>query len=189
LPDLEGNGAMAATATHEDTVPIEDYERLDLPDLFAALRTCSQAELTRVEAHERAHGDRRPVLDKLRYLRGREPVAGYDAMAPDEILASLADADIPVLHDARGYETKMRHRADVLEGLGDLRRARRAGDGTTGAKVEAAAFVPDLGNPIARLAASIGMTGILILAAVLFVCSVFIGAIVVLSAIAPNALG
>lgn len=180
---------MSATATPEETVPIEGYDRLDLVDLFAAFRKSSQTDLTRVEAYERAHQDRRPVLDKLRYLRGREPVAGYDAMAPDEILASLADADIPVLHDARGYETKLRHRPEVLEGLGDLRRARRAGDGTPGDKPEAAAFVPDVGNPIVRLAASIGMTGILILAAVLFVCSVFIGAIVVLSAIAPNALG
>jgi len=180
---------MPATATHEDTVPIQGYDGLGITELFAELRMRSQADLTEVEAHERSHQDRRPVIDKLRYLRGREPVAGYDEMSPDQILAGYADADIPALHDARGYEQKMRHRPEVLEGLGDLRRARRAGDGTPGGAQEQAAFVPDVGNPIARIAGSIGMTGILILAVVLFVCSVFIGALVVLSAIAPNALG
>jgi hypothetical protein len=179
---------MTATATHEDAVPIQGYDGLGITELFAEFRMRSQAELTQVEAHERSHQDRAPVIDKLRYLRGREPVEGYDEMSPDQILAEYADADIPALHDARGYEQKMRHRPEVLEGFGDLRRARRAGDGTPGAQ-EQAAFVPDVGNPIARIAASIGMTGILILAVVLFVCSVFIGALVVLSAVAPNALG
>jgi hypothetical protein len=179
---------MGATATHEDVVPIEGYDGLDITELFAELRMCSQADLTQVEAYERSHEDRRPVIDKLRYLRGREPVPGYDEMTPDQILERYADAEIPVLHDARGYEQKMRHRADVLEGFGDLRRARRAGDGSPAGE-DPVAFVPDAGNPIARLAASIGMTSILLLAVVLFVCSVFIGALVVLSAVAPNALG
>lgn len=179
---------MPGTATHEDTVPIEGYDGLPFHDLFVELREHSQVELTQIEAYERAHQDRRPVIDKLRYLRGREPAEGYDAMAPEEILAAFADADIPTLHEARGYEQKLRNRPDVLEGFADLRRARRAGDGSP-EKAEAAPFVPDAGNPVARLAASIGMTGIVILAAVLFVCAVFVGAIVVLSAVAPNALG
>lgn len=181
---------MAATATPEDTVALDGYDRMELPELFTNLRLCSQVELTQIEAYERAHEDRRPVLDKLRYLRGREPFAGYDEMAPEEVLASCADADIAALHDARGYETKFRHREDVLDGLGDLRRARRASESAPGHESsEPAPFAADPGNPIVRIAASIGVSVVLLVATVLFVCSIFIGAIVVLSAIAPNALG
>jgi hypothetical protein len=41
-----------------------------------------------VETYERAHGQRVPVLRKLRYLRCDEP-AGYDALSPDEVSAAL----------------------------------------------------------------------------------------------------
>ena len=68
----------------------------------------SQIELEAVESYERSHRGREAVLNKLRYLRGREPFAGYDAMSVDEILAALEEADLATIKRVRGYNGNSR---------------------------------------------------------------------------------
>jgi hypothetical protein len=61
------------------------------------------------------------VLQKLRYLRGDEPVPGYDALPPDEIAAALGDADLASLDRVRFYERRLRNRESVLVEIERLR--------------------------------------------------------------------
>jgi hypothetical protein len=57
------------------------------------------------------------VLNKLRYLRGPEPVEGYDALDADQIASRLAHADNPTLKRVREDELKFRRRDIVLRAL------------------------------------------------------------------------
>ena len=75
----------------------------------------SQSELEAVESYERCHQDREPVLDKLHYMRGGEPLPGYDALSVEEIVAALDRADVATIKKVRAYERKFGNRAEVLE--------------------------------------------------------------------------
>ena len=102
------------------------YDRMDADDVNARLRGHPQAELEAIETHERAHKNRPVVLNKLRYLRGKEPLPGYDKLEVDEIAAALRDADESTIRDVREYERKFRKRQAVLDQLSAIGRDRRA---------------------------------------------------------------
>ena len=51
----------------------------------------------------------------LRYMRGSEPLPGYDALSVEEIVAALEEADLATIKKVRGYERKFANRPDVLE--------------------------------------------------------------------------
>ena len=112
-------GSPAAASTTEPVgdgqAPFEGYEGLDDRAVMDKLSEHSQAELGRVEDYERAHKDRKTVLDKLRYMRGREPLPGYDELTTEEVLAVLADADRATIKRIRGYERKFANRPKVLD--------------------------------------------------------------------------
>ena len=55
------------------------------------------------------------MLDKLRYMRGSEPLPGYDALSVEEIVTALGEADLATIKKVRGYERKFANRPDVLE--------------------------------------------------------------------------
>jgi hypothetical protein len=65
----------------EAGLPFAGYDRLDARQVIDGLHDRSQIELEAVESYERSHQDREPVLDKLRYMRGSEPLPGYDALS------------------------------------------------------------------------------------------------------------
>ena len=93
------------------------YDRLDAKGVNAELHQRSQLELADIETHERSHQDRKVVLDKLRYLRGEEPLPGYDALSAEEASAALEGADPETIRAVRGYERKFRRREPVLQAL------------------------------------------------------------------------
>jgi hypothetical protein len=95
--------------------PIPGYDRISDKHLIAELSKHTQAELTAIDTYERSHKNRTPVFHKLRYLRGQEPLQGYDDLSVKEILAGLEGADTPTLQRTRGYERKFQRRPDVLE--------------------------------------------------------------------------
>ena len=66
------------------------------------------------------------MLDKLRYLRGNEPLPGYDALDAGQVSAALEGADLHTLSLVREYEMKFRHRDEVLKELARVRRDRRS---------------------------------------------------------------
>ena len=96
------------------SLPIADYEALDEKSVIARFRDLSQVELAEIEAYERAHRSRRVVLNKLRYMRTPEPVAGYDALEPAEIVRLLERADSAGIRAIRDYEGKFRARRQVM---------------------------------------------------------------------------
>jgi hypothetical protein len=83
-----------------------------------ALSDHSQIELQAIETYERSHKSRAPVLDKLRYMRGSEPLPGYDALSVEEIEGVLERADPATIMKVRGYERKFAVRPRVLEAVG-----------------------------------------------------------------------
>ena len=54
------------------------------------------------------------VLNKLRYMRSPEPVEGYDALEPSEIVRLLEQADSARIRAIRDYEGKFRGRRQVM---------------------------------------------------------------------------
>lgn len=102
-------------AVGDGEAPFAGYEGLDDREVMEKLSEHSQVELGRVEDYERAHKDRKSVLDKLRYMRGREPHAGYDALSAEEVVALVAGSDRAAIKRIRGYERKFANRPEVLE--------------------------------------------------------------------------
>jgi hypothetical protein len=94
--------------------PIAGYDDLDEKALIAQFRDLSQVELAEIEAYERGHRSRRVVLNKLRYMRSPEPVAGYDTLEPAAIVRLLEEGDSASIRAIRDYEGKFRGRRQVL---------------------------------------------------------------------------
>ena len=111
--------ASVEAAGGGDGLPFAGYDRLDDREVMKGLREHSQIELEAVEDYERSHKDRKPVLDKLRFMRGREPLPGYDAFSTEEIVTALQDADLSTIKKVRGYERKFANRTGLLEEVVD----------------------------------------------------------------------
>jgi hypothetical protein len=125
--EAAGPGTAEARLADEQGLPIASYDELDGDALIAQLSDLSQLELTAVEAHERSHLSRPRVLNRLRWLRGSEPLPGYDALDSDEIIRGLADADAATVKAVRSYESHHRGRRGVLaEAAGVLPTARQS---------------------------------------------------------------
>jgi hypothetical protein len=116
-----GNDESSGSAKSADP-PFYDYDRLNERHVMARLSHHSQVELAAIEDYERAHKNRVPVLDKLRYMRGREPLTGYDAFSVEEIVAALEDADLATIKEIRDYERRFANRPDVLAGVANAAR-------------------------------------------------------------------
>lgn len=175
----------SAAATADLAAPIDGYDRIGERDLIRDLRQHSQADLDRIDGYERAHRGRDPVLDKLRYLRGPQPLSGYDDMDADAVLAALPEAELPTLLAVRSYEAKLRRRPEVLEGVARLRERRIPGRD----RAEEPPPAPPAtgGGRIRAVATSIGVTGVMVVAVALAIVSLFVAFFVVLAVVAPNA--
>lgn len=99
----------------EASVPFDGYDRLDSREVMDGLSKHSQIDLETIESYERAHKDRDPVLDKLRYMRGREPLDGYDALSAEQVVTALEEADMPTIKGVRSYERKFANRGTVMD--------------------------------------------------------------------------
>ena len=98
----------------EEDLPIPGYNGLGTPEIERRLRTLSQLDLTVIEGYERAHAQRRRILDTIEQLRGVEPWTGYDAVNANEIAASLLDAPSDVARQVLAYEQRHRQRREVI---------------------------------------------------------------------------
>jgi hypothetical protein len=110
-----GTPAGKAGPPEVDEPPVPGYDPLGDREVTARVRQFSQVELAAIETYERSHRNRAEVLDKLRYMRGSEPLPGYDALSPEQITTALAGADTRTVRAVRDYERKFRHRPEVLE--------------------------------------------------------------------------
>ena len=110
-----GSDDESSASAKSDDPPFDGYDRLNERHVMKELSKHSQAELAVIEDYERAHKNRPPVLNKMRYMRGRQPMAGYDDLSPEEIVAALQDADLATIKAVRAYERKFANRPDVLD--------------------------------------------------------------------------
>jgi hypothetical protein len=116
-PNRSATDTADAGATGDTGSPIAGYDRLDARHVVAQLARHSQQELATIETYERSHGDRPEVLHKLRYLRGREPLPGYDTLEVEQISTALDGADLDTAKRVREYERKFKRRANVLDAV------------------------------------------------------------------------
>ena len=116
-PASTGSGAES----HSDP-PSPDYDSLKSREVMDSLSSRSQVELEALETYERAHENREPVLDKLHYMRGREPFDGYDTLDAPGVVSALKDADLTTIKKVRGYERKFRNRPVVLDEVARVQR-------------------------------------------------------------------
>jgi hypothetical protein len=61
-------------------LPFAGYDDVGARQVIDGLHRHSQVELEGIEGYERSHQDREAVIAKLRWMRGSEPLPGYDAM-------------------------------------------------------------------------------------------------------------
>jgi hypothetical protein len=134
-------GSAQAGSTDEHPLPIARYDELGEKQVNQQLSQLTQVELAAVEAYERSHRDRAVVLDKLRYMRGSEPLPGYDLLSPEEIVEELAGADARTVKAVRDYERKFRHRRQVMEEAARVLPTSRASAGEVRAREDKAALV------------------------------------------------
>ncbi len=116
-PDEE-QGESGSDKPHSDNaegLPIPGYDHMKSDDVVKHLRDLSQVQLEAVEEYERAHQDRPPVLDKLRYMRSPEPIEGYDKLDADQVAKKLDGADAQRVKAVRDYERKFQKRRSVLD--------------------------------------------------------------------------
>ena len=111
----EGGPAVETNSPDEHELPISGYDGLKEKEIADQLAELSQVELAAVETYERAHESRPVVLDKLRYMRGGEPLPGYDGLTTEQIATALAGADAQTVKAVRDYERKFQHRQSVLD--------------------------------------------------------------------------
>lgn len=115
-PDGEGDEAVAATdagSPDEHDLPLAHYDKLDPKKVIGQLHQHSQVELAAIESHERSHGARPVVLNKLHWLRGSEPLSGYDALETGQVVAELGRADAATVKAIREYEHKFQGRKEI----------------------------------------------------------------------------
>jgi hypothetical protein len=137
-----GRGTEAETSSAEEhQLPISGYDGLKEKEIADQLSRLSQEELATVEAYERAHEDRPVVLDKLRYMRGSEPLPGYDALTTEQIAKALAGADAETVKAVRDYERKFQHRKSVLDEATHVLPSSQASAGEERARDEKAALL------------------------------------------------
>jgi ferritin-like metal-binding protein YciE len=99
-------------AGSDTPVPIAGYDKLNAGQVAARLSELSQDDLATVLAYERAHRNRRTVVERAQALVAAEPWDGYDEADESEILARL---DGPIAGSVRDYESRHRRRVSVLE--------------------------------------------------------------------------
>jgi len=116
--DTEGHSQRAGNSDE----PFPGYDHIDEMELIDQLHLHSQAELEAVESYERSHESRTRVLNKLHYLRQRQPLPGYDDLSFEEIVAALEAADLATIKNIRAYERKFHNRPNVQEAVEKARR-------------------------------------------------------------------
>jgi hypothetical protein len=112
--DAGAPDSAEASSADEQRLPIARYDQLDGKQLIPRLSQLSQVELAAVDAHERSQRARPVVLNRLRWLKGSQPLPRYDTLDPDEIIDALAYADAATVKAVRAYERHHRNRRDVL---------------------------------------------------------------------------
>jgi ferritin-like metal-binding protein YciE len=107
----EAKGAVAG----EEDLPIANYDDLNANQVISQLNGLSQIDLSKVDAYERKHANRKSVLDKVNSLRGKEPWPGYDELSAEDVKEALDGLDDKRVAEVRDYERRHKGRQGVLQ--------------------------------------------------------------------------
>src|SRR5215212_1091245 len=96
----------------QDDLPLADYDQLPLGDLQHRVRSLDDGQLRALLDHERAHGNRAPVLRVLNARldqldHGAEPSGGDQRNAP-EVTGTAGGSPVDPAHSPDG-NTPLRH--------------------------------------------------------------------------------
>jgi ferritin-like metal-binding protein YciE len=110
-------GELKGVVASESDLAISSYDKLSAEEIVAKLPELSQIDLSKIDAYERRHANRKTVLDRISGLRADEPWPGYDELTVDEIRAVLSDSDEATAKKVAEYERRHKQRQGVLEAV------------------------------------------------------------------------
>lgn len=110
-------GELKGVVASESDLPITGYERLSAEEIVSKLPELSQIDISKIDAYERRHANRKTVLDRIASLRADEPWPGYDELTVDEIREVLSDTDEAMAKKVAEYERRHKHRQGVLDAV------------------------------------------------------------------------
>jgi ferritin-like metal-binding protein YciE len=108
-------GEIKGIVASESDLPIPNYDSLSAEEIVSKLPELSQIDLSKIDAYERRHANRKTVLDRIASLRADEPWPGYDELTVDEIRKVLAEADESTARKVAEFERRHKHRQGVLD--------------------------------------------------------------------------
>jgi hypothetical protein len=94
---------------------IANYDDHTAEEIRQRLRKLSQADLSKLEAHEKQGRGRSTVLETIAALRGDEPWSGYDDMEVEEVNDTLKRHDGGTAGRVLDYERRHKGRKTIIE--------------------------------------------------------------------------
>ncbi|HWF72665.1 MAG TPA: DUF892 family protein [Solirubrobacteraceae bacterium] len=110
-------GELKGVVASESDLAIPRYDSLSAEEIAAKLPELSQIDLSKIDAYERRHANRKTVLDRIAGLRADEPWPGYDELTVDDVREVLSDADEGTAKKVADYERRHKQRQGVLDAV------------------------------------------------------------------------
>jgi hypothetical protein len=118
---------------------IANYDDHTAEEIRQRLRKLSQADLSKLEAHEKQGQGRSTVLETIAALRGDEPWSGYDDMEVEEVNEALKQRDGHAAGRVLEYERRHKGRKTIIEFASARREGSSASTPGSGGKRESRA--------------------------------------------------
>jgi ferritin-like metal-binding protein YciE/uncharacterized protein (DUF433 family) len=110
-------GELKGVVASESDLAIASYDKLSAEEIIHKLPELSQIDISKIDAYERRHQDRKTVLDRIAALRADEPWPGYDELTVADIREVLSEADDSTAKQIADYERRHKHRQGVLDSV------------------------------------------------------------------------
>ena len=101
-------------------LPIKSYASLTASEVISELPGLTQTELAKVYKWERAHENRRTILDSIESKFVELPIPTYDALTVEEINDRLDKLEVNELKTIRRYEADSKNRVTILDRIDSL---------------------------------------------------------------------
>lgn len=99
---------------------IKSYASLTAGEIVSELPGLTQTELAKVYKWERAHENRRTILDAIESKFVELPIPTYDALTVEEINDRLDKLEVNELKTIRRYEADSKNRVTILDKIDSL---------------------------------------------------------------------
>ncbi|MDQ6804491.1 MAG: ferritin-like domain-containing protein [Actinomycetota bacterium] len=110
-------GELKGVVASASDLAIPNYDKLSAEEIVSKLPELSQIDLSKIDAYERRHTNRKTVLDRIATLRADEPWPGYDELTVDEVREVLSNADEQTAKKVADYERRHKQRQGVMDAV------------------------------------------------------------------------